>query len=324
MKSKKSNSVSVRGLATMTLPIVCSLTATGTITRAVSQVRPPSVVRERNVGPTVQTGAALAAKAPATAGWSSNSGAWRGALAAPHGTIEIRSHTPYAKPGSRGSAVMEFLSSTGTVGSLAESSIWSRRFCQVRPPSTDVTAATPLWLSLALNTRPWLYALPSGPIETHGSDARSNGATCVPDEAAQALYGSTLSCQLRPPSADQPATRPLEPPSLQRSCCQVATRLRVAAGFSAMNGSTSAFGLLTPPKAGSAPTPTQAANGSPREASTRPPTPAADAGAANANASSAANAPESAIRRMEHPPLLSRATVARAHGAARAATVREG
>src|SRR5437588_9964573 len=101
-------------------------------------------------------------------------------------------------------------------------------------------------------------------METQGSEARSKGATCLANGAAQALNGSTLSCQLRPPSTDQPATRPFEPPSLQRSCCHVATRLRERAGLSAMNGSTSAFGLLTPPNV-SVPTPTHAANGSPRD-----------------------------------------------------------
>src|SRR5215467_7370141 len=139
-------------------------------------------------------------------------------------------------------------------------------------------------------------------MDTQGSDARSNGATWWKNGAAHSLNGSTLSRQLRPPSNEKPATRPLAPPSFQRSCCHAATRFRVARGFSASEGSTSAFGLFTPPKV-SAPTPTQAANGSPWDARTCPPPPAAEAGAASANASSAANAPESASRRMHHPPL---------------------
>src|SRR5215471_10591276 len=109
-------------------------------------------------------------------------------------------------------------------------------------------------------------------MDTHGSDARSNGATCGENGAAHALKGSTLSRQLWPPSNEKPATRPLAPPSLQRSCCHAATRFLVARGLSAIEGSTSAFGLFTPPKV-SAPTPTQAANGSPWDARTCTPPP---------------------------------------------------
>src|SRR5215471_6410860 len=137
-------------------------------------------------------------------------------------------------------------------------------------------------------------------MDTQGSDARSNGATWWKNDAAHSLNGSTLSLQLRPPSNEKPATRPLAPPSFQRSCCHAATRFLVACGFSAIEGSTSAFGLLTPPKV-SEPTPIHVANGSPWDARTCLPAPAADAGPANANASRAANAPDSAIRRMVHP-----------------------
>src|SRR5712691_11852011 len=120
-------------------------------------------------------------------------------------------------------------------------------------------------------------------MESHGSDERLNAE----DGAAHWLNGSADSCQVRPPSKDEPATRPFAPPSFQRSCCQVATRFRVSRGLWAIQGSTSALGLSTPPNV-SVPTPTHAANGSPWDVRTAGA--AAAAGAAHASASTAANA----------------------------------
>jgi hypothetical protein len=43
---------------------------------------------------------------------------------------------------------------------------------QVRPPSYDVEAATPLRASVASNTRPLALTVPSGPVLTQPSDTR--------------------------------------------------------------------------------------------------------------------------------------------------------
>src|SRR5205823_13321198 len=81
------------------------------------------------------------------------------------------------------------------------------------------------------------YALPSGPIETQGSDARSK----LKPPGAQALKGSVVSPQVRPLLNEKPATRPWAPPKLFRSCCQTPTTLPALAGLTATQGSTSAL-----------------------------------------------------------------------------------
>ena len=48
-----------------------------------------------------------------------------------------------------------------------------RRLRHVLPPFVEVAAATALLLFDALNEIETAYAVPSGPIETHGSEARS-------------------------------------------------------------------------------------------------------------------------------------------------------
>src|SRR5215471_1567225 len=85
---------------------------------------------------------------------------------------------------------------------------------QVLPPSLEVTVATPVSLLplivLLVASRPTAYAVPSGPIETQGSEARSygalvNGSLMAP--GAHPLKGSVLSPQVVPPSDEKPATR---------------------------------------------------------------------------------------------------------------------
>src|SRR6266699_2235103 len=98
---------------------------------------------------------------------------------------------------------------------------------QVLPPSLEVTVATPVSLLplivLLVASRPTAYAVPSGPMETQGSEARSygapvNGSLMAPE--AHPLKGSVLSLQRLPPSNENPATRPWAPPLFQRSCCE--------------------------------------------------------------------------------------------------------
>src|SRR6266568_1139772 len=125
---------------------------------------------------------------------------------------------------------------------------------QVRPPSLEVTVATPVSLLplavpplLLVASRPMAYAVPSGPMETQGSEARLygapvNGSKMAPE--AHPLKGSVLSPQVLPPLVEKPATSPCAPPFDQRSCCQTPTTLTCAvpivAGLTETQGSTSA------------------------------------------------------------------------------------
>src|SRR5262249_15531142 len=105
------------------------------------------------------------------------------------------------------------------------------------PPSVLFVASTPA-----------AYAVPSGPIETHGSDARLYGLPVNGSRiafGAHALNGSVVSPQVAPPSELKPATRPCAPPFDQRSCCQTPTTFAwlvpTAAASPAPCGSTWAF-----------------------------------------------------------------------------------
>ena len=104
-----------------------------------------------------------------------------------------------------------------------------------------------LSLLLALNEMPIAYAIPSLPIETQGSDARSYGSP----PGAQLLNGSAC-CEphVAPPSNDAVAINACAPPFDERSCCQTAIWLAAPVGLTALNGSTSVFGNTVPPAAG--------------------------------------------------------------------------
>src|SRR6185295_18275165 len=112
-----------------------------------------------------------------------------------------------------------------------------RTFLHVRPPFVDVAATTPFALLDSLKEHEIAYAVPSGPIETHGSVARSYATP----PGAQALKGSGVSLHVAPPSVEKPATRPRAPPSDHRSCCHAPIRFPGSAGLTAIDGSTSAF-----------------------------------------------------------------------------------
>jgi hypothetical protein len=56
----------------------------------------------------------------------------------------------------------------------------------------------------------------------------------------------TTSLHEMPPFVLTPATSPRDPPSDQRSCCQVATMLFVLVGFTSTQGSTSVFAKFVP------------------------------------------------------------------------------
>src|SRR4051794_32228423 len=91
--------------------------------------------------------------------------------------------------------------------------------------------------------------MPSGPIETHGSDARSYERP----PGAHILNGRGV-CEphVTPLLKEAAAISACAPPFDQRSCCQTAIRLASLAGLTALNGSTSVFRKLVPPAAGAA------------------------------------------------------------------------
>src|SRR6266851_4002429 len=112
-------------------------------------------------------------------------------------------------------------------GLVPLSDLIRRWLSQVLPPSLEVTVATPVSLLplilLLVASRPTAYAVPSGPMETQGSEARSYGAPVNGSRmalGAHALKGRVLSPQVLPPLDENPATRPRAPPFDQRSCCQ--------------------------------------------------------------------------------------------------------
>src|SRR5260370_10525135 len=133
-----------------------------------------------------------------------------------------------------GSAVTDSLSLKNWVNSKLGLVHWSdlirNGFPQVLPPSLEVTVATPVsFVPLAVPpvllvaSRPTEYAVPSGPMETQGSEARLygvpvNGSKMAP--GAHPLQRSVVSLQDLPPLSEDPATRPYAPPFHHLSCCQ--------------------------------------------------------------------------------------------------------
>src|SRR5260370_39840204 len=69
---------------------------------------------------------------------------------------------------------------TSKIGLVPWSDLIRFGLIQVLPPSLEVTVATPVSLLpltvLLVASRPMAYAVPSGPMETQGSEARSYGA----------------------------------------------------------------------------------------------------------------------------------------------------
>src|SRR5712691_2267182 len=223
IRSKKSYRVPVRGSTTITLPIVWFFSPGSKICLD-CQVTPPSVVLENHVGPL-------------------NARACRSASNAALGDTR-RSHTTYATPGLLGSAVTDSLSLKNWVISnrvelVPLSALTVLGDDHVRPPFCDVLASTALSFVSTFTEMLTAYAVPSAPMDTHGSEARLYRVAMASPGAAHASNGSGVSVQEVPPSNDAPAVKPCAPPSDQRSCCQAPTRLAEFAGFTAREGSTS-------------------------------------------------------------------------------------
>src|SRR6478672_6167855 len=182
--------------------------------RADSHERPPSVVRANHDGPL------------------------------PPGSS--RSHVAYANPGVTGSAVMDSLSLNGETPSR----ISVAGSLHVRPPSVERLASTALdepGANVApLNAIALWYAMPSGPIVTHGSLARAKSAPLAALPPVQCENAACDTDQVSPPSREYPVSRPRAPPSVQRSCCQTPTRFEGFIGLIATIGSTSALIATTP------------------------------------------------------------------------------
>src|SRR5713101_57509 len=133
-------------------------------------------------------------------------------------------------------------------GLVPLSDLIRRWLSQVLPPSLEVTVATPVSLLplfvLLVASRPMAYAVPSGPMETQGSEARSygvpvNGSKTGLIPVTHPLKGNWLSPQVAPPSVEKPASRPCAPPFDQRSCCQTPMMLPAVCGLTATKGSSS-------------------------------------------------------------------------------------
>src|SRR5437899_2232007 len=96
---------------------------------------------------------------------------------------------------------------------------------QVSPLSDDVAVSTPLSLFWKLTDRPMAYAVPSGPMDTQGSDARVKQAATGFAGAEQASKGRARLVKLCPPlvereAGDQavgPARRTSDPAARRRS-----------------------------------------------------------------------------------------------------------
>src|SRR5260221_6376383 len=107
---------------------------------------------------------------------------------------------------------------TSKTGLVPLSDLIRRWLSQFLPPSLEVTVATPVSLLplivLLVASRPTAYAVPSGPMETPGSEARPyrapvNGSRTA--LGAHTLQGRVVSPQDVPPSNGQPATGPCAP-----------------------------------------------------------------------------------------------------------------
>jgi hypothetical protein len=140
------------------------------------------VVRLSVPGPSKQSSACAGAVVAVAAGaappcWKTRSSELPLAGGTPggQGMFWMRSQTAYAVPACTGSAVSDSLSLNGRDGSFASSARMFCWLCHVRPPSLDVAAPIEPPLSFASNEIVTAYAVPSGPMSTHGSDARSYG-----------------------------------------------------------------------------------------------------------------------------------------------------
>src|SRR3954451_3969729 len=96
-----------------------------------------------------------------------------------------------------------------------------------RPPAARI--------GLSVNVRVARYAVPSGPIATHGSLVRSSGPP-----VQREMPGTSTRFHVAPPSFVTATMLLSAPPSTtKRSCCQTAIALRGSSGFTANDGSAS-------------------------------------------------------------------------------------
>src|SRR5258708_1661828 len=95
-------------------------------------------------------------------------------------------------------------------GLVPLSDLIRRALPQVLPPSLEVTVATPVSLLplivLSVASKPTVYAVPSGPMETQGSEARSYGAPV--NGSRMALGAHTLKGKVVSPQVAHPSNPP--------------------------------------------------------------------------------------------------------------------
>src|SRR6266852_9493204 len=99
-------------------------------------------------------------------------------------------------------------------GLVPLSDLIRRALPQVWPPVVEVTVATPVSLTpppltvVLVAISPTAYAVPSGPMETQGSEARLYGAPVNGSKmalGAHTLKGRVVSLQDLPPLSEDPA-----------------------------------------------------------------------------------------------------------------------
>src|SRR5918996_3307983 len=185
----------------------------------------------------------------------------------PLGGATTRSHTAYTKSESFGSAVIVFLSLNefwlssrfSEIGS-SHSAPWSIERETIM--SSGLVSKPPGAVSV---TRLIRYAVPSGEMATHGSEARSKFPPLagVPPVQFEDLVRAFIA-QVAPPSRLVAVTLPSAPPLFHRSCCQAPM---MTSGF---DGSTITWGSTslstnclagTPPTSRNPVSPSQAAIG---------------------------------------------------------------
>src|SRR4029450_1135294 len=251
---------SLSGSTAIWLPMVWAMTPARKILRAGSQVSPPSVVRANRGSP-------AKAMAFSNACWF-----WL-----PLGGEITRSHTAYTKSESFGSAVMAFLSlnAFGLSARLREtgsSHVAPWVVERMTSMSSGFVSKPPALVSVDKLIK---YAVPSGEMATHGSEARSKFPPFagVPPVQLEDLV-CALIVQFAPLLRLVALTMPSDPPLFHRSCCQASMMMSGFDGSTITWGSTSLFTNWTagtPPTSRNPVSPSQAAIGLAPETGTNGP-----------------------------------------------------
>ena len=121
---------------------------------------------------------------------------------------------------------------------------------QVQPLSmlrlASMALTEPARSGTPLKARRSMCRVPSGPMSTQKSDARSNSPHLPVPAPPQRDMRCKVRVQVNPPLLLTALTSARAPPLLQRACCRAASSRLGLAGWIAAKGSTSAFAKLMP------------------------------------------------------------------------------